>query len=215
MNAKPLCIRTFCESVQTQMKKKSVIKNLTRNQKLEETGQKIEDASGDFVFYTLVLKSLTHAYTVDPEEKLSDISKQLVSYLKNGHKEVPSDLVAIAQSKDIIADVSTYFAINLVPNIADKASLTIVLDALDALIQNDTSLGPGLRKHLKKLEMKEPLPIIWQRSLYMRCAVEKTSSLSRNTRIRSAKMKSAKKAMLVSLLPHLTILITMSEINSS
>ena len=97
MASEPLCIRTFAEVVRTHVNKNSIVKVLNGNQKFEVTGQETKDASGVFVFYSLLLDSLAHAYTIDGGTGLPDISKQLTTYLKNGQSEVSAKFIEVAQ----------------------------------------------------------------------------------------------------------------------
>ena len=148
MTAEPLCIRTFAEVVRTHMNKKSTIKLLNGSEKFQETGQEVKDASGVFAFYSLLLESLAHAYTIEGAT-FPDVPKQLTTYLKNAQSEVPNKFVEAAQNRESVSNVSTCFSMNLIPNIT-KASLPIVLDAVLAITQQDSGLGKTRQQDFKK-----------------------------------------------------------------
>ena len=144
MAEKTLCIRTFGEAVRKHMNKKATVKIFGGTEKFYVTGQKTVNASGIHVFYTLLLESLTHVYEINGATGLPDIRKQLTTNLKNGKVNVPSSIITLAQDKKAAEYTSTCFAINLIPNIP-KDSLSIVLDAVLEIIQQDSSLG-GTKK---------------------------------------------------------------------
>jgi len=109
------------------MNKKSTIKVMNGNVKFEETGQEFKDASGVFVFYSLLLNSLTHAYTISGGAGLPDVSKQLTTYLKSGQWEISDKFVEVAQTKGVVADVSTCFSMNLIPTATGDAFNNLVV----------------------------------------------------------------------------------------
>jgi hypothetical protein len=131
------------------MNKKSVIKSLDSERKFALTGlQETKDASGIFVFYSLLLESLSYGASVDGIDGIPDISKTQTTYLKSGQSPVPDKFIEIAQINGTVANVSAFFSINLILNIV-KASQSIVLDGVLALIEGDSSLGKTVHKKLK------------------------------------------------------------------
>ncbi len=149
MSTEALCLRTFSNCVRPHMNKKSVIKSFDTANKFALTGlQETKDASGIFVFYSLLLSSLSYAAEVDGETDIPDVSKTQATYLHSGQAPVPVKFVELAQSKDAAINVSTCFAINLIPNMP-KSSLNIVLDAVLSLIVGDASLGKTTHKNFK------------------------------------------------------------------
>lgn len=155
MAAETLCLRTFAEIVRSHMNKKSVIKKLDDERKFVQTGFiETKDASGVFVFYSLLLDSLSYAAKVDGVDGIPDVSKQITTYIKSGQSEVPAKFIEIAQGKTTVANVSTCFSINLIPNIT-QSSLNIVLDAVLALVLADASLGKTTHKNFKDWRTKK------------------------------------------------------------
>jgi hypothetical protein len=89
-------------------------------------------------------------------DDIPDISKTQATYLKQGTSPVPDKFVEIAQRKNAAADVSSCFAINIIPNIP-KSSLNMVLDGVLSLIQDDASIGKTTQKSFQRLR-KEKAP---------------------------------------------------------
>ena len=149
MASESLCLRTFGECVRPCMNKKSVIKSLDSERKFAITGrQDTRDASGVNVFYTLLMKSLSYGASVDGIDAIPDISKTQATYLKTGQSTVPDKFIEIAQLSGTVADVSSFFSINLIPNIV-KTSQSVALDRVLALIEGDTLLGKTKQKQFK------------------------------------------------------------------
>ena len=139
------------------MKKNSVIKIFDYSEKFKQTGrQKTVDATGVFVFYSLLLESLAYIANVDGMIGIPDISKTQTTYLKNGRSPVPAIFIEIAQNDSTVANVSYYFSANLIPNIP-KGNQSIVLDAVLALVEGDISLGKSKQTAIKKMR-KEKTP---------------------------------------------------------
>ena len=156
MSTESLCLRTFAEAVRNRMNKKSVIKFLDPETKFAVLGDEERDATGVFVFYSLLLDSLSYAAKMDSVVGVPDISKTQTTYLKSGQSPVPDKFIEIAQRPSAVADVSSCFAINLVPNIP-RGDLSIVLDAVLAITQNDDSIGKTKQKALR-VARKEKAP---------------------------------------------------------
>lgn len=156
MSTESLCLRTFAEAVRNRMNKKSVIKFLDPETKFAVLGDEERDATGIFVFYSLLLDSLSYAAKMDGVVCVPDISKTQTTYLKSGQSPVPDKFIEIAQRPSAVADVSSCFAINLVPNIP-KGDLSVVLDAVLAITQNDDSIGKTKQKALR-VALKEKTP---------------------------------------------------------
>jgi len=149
MVSEALCLRTFGECVRPCMNKKSVIKSLDFGRKFTQTGlQETRDASGVNVFYSLLMESLSYGASVDGIEGIPDISKTQTTYLKSGQSDVPAKFVEIAQKSGAVADVSAFFAINLISNIV-KSSQAVCLDRVLALVEGDSSLGKTKQKQFK------------------------------------------------------------------
>ncbi|MDR2559219.1 MAG: hypothetical protein LBC86_06730 [Oscillospiraceae bacterium] len=146
MNREALCVATFCEVIRPNMNKKSAFKYYDDDKKLftTELGVITKDGSGVLNFYTLLFESLTYnpQFTADD---IPDIAAPRITQIKKRNEKVPDAFISIAQLPGIANSVSCFFAANLTPNI-NKKSLNIVVDAVDSLVQNDTSLG---KKNLK------------------------------------------------------------------
>lgn len=147
------------------MNRNSIIKKFDDERKFVQTGfRDTKDAFGVFVFYLLILDSLSYVAKVDGVDGIPDVPKQITTYIKNGQSGVPSKFIEIAQGKTAVADVSNCFSINLIPNII-KSSLNIMLDDVLALVLADATLGKTTLKNFKDCRTKKAPSIFWQRLL--------------------------------------------------
>jgi len=147
MAAEPLCIRTFGEAVRTNMNKKSIIKKMDCKGKTETTST--EDASGVFVFYSLMLESLLYTDRTDGGRDVVNVDSKMATNLKNGKSDVHDDIITLAQTKGAQENVSFFFAANLIPNITNGRK-DIVMDTVLTAIENDSSLGKVTQGKFKK-----------------------------------------------------------------
>jgi hypothetical protein len=138
------------------MNKKAVIKTFENSRDFNVAGQEVKDASGIFVFYSLLLESLAHCGQVNAIDGIPDVSSAQTTYLASGQREVPGKFVEIAQMLGAPAHVGAYFSLNLIPNIT-KASVAIVLDAVMSIIEEDDSIGKATQHTFKKWR-KEKAP---------------------------------------------------------
>jgi hypothetical protein len=138
------------------MNKKSAIKTFEEDRDFTVIGQETKDASGVFVFYSLLLESLAHFGHICGVEGIPDVSSTQTTYLVSGQREVPGKFVEIAQFPNASAHVGTFFSLNLIPNMA-KTSVSIAMDAVLTIIEEDDSIGKATQRTFKKWH-KEKAP---------------------------------------------------------
>jgi len=143
MNEQNLCIRTFAEAIRTKMSKNSKIERFGTAYKATENGSLVS------VFYVLLLNAVVYKAIADGEAGVPDISAKMASELKNGNSEVHPKIKEIAERDETRLIVANYFEKYLIPNIV-KDALSIVVDAVDAIVQADKALGKHKPKTLKE-----------------------------------------------------------------
>lgn len=143
MNGQTLCIRTFAEAIRPKMSKTSKIKDFDTNMTATGNGGLIG------VFYPLLLNAVICNAKACGEEGLPDVSAKMATELKKGGSEVHPKIKEIAAREETRRLVGDFFAVNLIPNVVNDA-LEIVVDAVDAIVQADKSLGIHKAKTLKE-----------------------------------------------------------------
>jgi hypothetical protein len=141
-----LCIRTFAEAIRLKMSKTSRIKDFDTDTVVTKDGSLVR------VFYPLLLNAVIYKAKADGEDGLPDISAKMATELKNGtgdKPEVHPKIKEIAARNGTRRFVGNFFAANLIPNIIND-TLEIVVDAIDAIVQADKSLGSRKAKSLKE-----------------------------------------------------------------
>lgn len=155
MNAEPLCLRTFGEIIRRRVDKKMRKKEYLPDKKFFESDGDVKDretinGSGIANFYSqILLEAILYYPKASGEAGLPDITSTMCTKLRKGQSEVHGNIVSLAQRKKAAELASDFFDANLIPNIP-QAYISIVLDAVDALIQSDSSLGATKQKELKR-----------------------------------------------------------------
>jgi hypothetical protein len=144
-----LCIRTFAEAIRIKMSKASTIRDYDTSYKTTDDGSLIR------VFYPLLLNAVIYKARADEEAGLPDISSKMATELKKGKVEVHPKIKEIAERDETRLAVADFFAENLLPNIVNDA-LSIVIDAVDAIVQADISLGQRKQRALKEASKRNP-----------------------------------------------------------
>jgi len=151
MGDNPLCFRTFAECIREHMKTETVKKFFDKGKNSFIVNKDAEPINGTevFHFYTLLLEAIMYI-GYNNEEVLPDIDNTKTTKLKNGTINVPEKIVKIAERQNSFNSIALYFGANLLPNFISKNVINTVLDAVDALVQGDLSLGKKAIATLKK-----------------------------------------------------------------
>ncbi len=153
MSAEPLCFRTFGETIRPCMSKKMCKKEYLADKNVFESDDAIRsrtsiDGTLIHACYNLLLESILYLPIANEEKDIPDISRPMITQIKRGKAEVHNKIKEIAQRKNADVSVGVFFAVNITPNIPKV--LDTVLDSIDALVQNDASLGKKMQTTLKK-----------------------------------------------------------------
>jgi len=147
MAANPLSIRSFGGIVKSRMSKAARIKKYDTDKAcFTLSADALEhDATKQEVFYGMLFESLIFYLHESDEYRFPDIGKRWISETLNGRIPLNSEILKAAQRKEAILFIGEYFANNIVPNIPDK-SLSMVVDNIDMLVQEDNALGKKIHK---------------------------------------------------------------------
>jgi len=145
-----LTIRTYGNVLKHKMSKSAVIKFYDADKRVFVASPDVieRDASKQETLYNLLFESLLYTLRLDEGFRFPDISKSWISETINAKIPVNSEILKAAQKKEAAAAVATYFDHNIIPNIP-KHMLSMVVDGVSSLVQDDTKLGKKKRDSLK------------------------------------------------------------------